>query len=132
MNSAQKSILAMIDTGLISLEPDNAIQLKDFAIACFSASLLNNSGGHKESKDYLKSFVMERSKLAAVNKVKTDGVKMVFTSRIVDCLVTRKYFIDFSIKLKKHPKALASIVLLELESEGALEFSANRKRVSIK
>ena len=122
----------MIDSGVIGQEGINKESLKAFAIACFSASLPNKPVGCEEAKDYLKSFAMERAKMAAVNKVKTDGEEMVFASRVVDYLVSRKYFTDFSSELKKHPKVLAAKVLSELEGEGILEFSKNKKRVSIK
>ncbi len=132
MNEIQKHMLTMIEDGLVVFNSGNKDQLKSFALACFSASQPKNINKLKPSKSHLKSFNMVRSKLAVVNKISSDGGKEVFTSRAVDYLISRKYFTDFSTQLKTTPKLLAQDVLAELQAEGILEFSENRKRVSIK
>ncbi len=132
MNEIQKHMLTMIEDGLVRINSENKEQLKDFALACFSASSPKKKVEFTSSKNPLKSFSMEKSKLAVMNKIRSDGGKEVFTSRAVDYLISRKYFTDFSTQLRTEPRLLAWDVLGELQSEGILEFSKNKKRVSIK
>lgn len=132
MNETQKHMLNMIEDGLVIIDPKNKDQLKSFALACFSASEYKNGDKLNPTEDRLKKFSMQKSKAVAISKIKSDGSKSVFVSRVVGYLTGRKYFNDFSTKLNVHPKELAQEVLSELKDEGILEFSENQKRVSIK